>query len=180
MTEIETERIRLRQFTMHDLDGLARIFASPRVMEFLGLNCEPMTREETETALVSIIKHWERNNFGRWAIVFKPDGKLIGCAGLRSFEGTAELVYLLDEPYWNRGLATEIARACLRFGFEQRNFPRIVAMTRHANVRSQKVLQKIGMRFEKEGEAFGVFVRFFAIAREEYFAADFENESNHK
>lgn len=171
MTEIETERVRLRQFTMYDLDELARIFANPAVMKFLGINCEPMTREETETALASMIRHWERHNFGRWAVESKTDGCLIGCAGLRSYEGAAELVYLLDEPHWNKGLATEIARACLRYGFEYHNFPHIIAMTRPNHARSQKVLQKIGMRFEKETVAFGVFVFSYTISREEYFAA---------
>lgn len=169
MTEIEIERVRLRQFTMDDLGELARVFASPQVMRFLGLHCEPMTREETETALASMIRHWERHNFGRWAVESKTDGSLIGCAGLRSFEGTAELVYLLDEPYWGKGLATEIADACLRYGFEHHKFPRIIAFTRPGNVRSQNVLRKIGMRFEKETTAFGVFVFLYTILREDYF-----------
>ena len=163
---------------MNDLDGLARIFASPQVMRFLGLDCEPMTREETATALVSIIKHWERNNFGRWAVESKTDGNLIGCAGLRSYEGAAELVYLLDEPHWGRGLATEIACACLKYGFEQHNFLSIVAFTRPGNVRSQNVLQKIGMRFVKEETAFGVFVFSYLISREDYFASDCENPNS--
>lgn len=157
---------------MDDLDGLARVFASPQVMRFLGLNCEPMTRKETETALASMIKHWERNNFGRWAVESKMDGSLIGCAGLRSYENTPELVYLLDEPFWGKGLATEIALACLHYGFEHHNFSRIIAMTRHANVRSQNVLEKIGMRFVREDTAFGVFVLLYSISREEYFAVN--------
>lgn len=180
MNEIETERVRLRQFTTDDLDELARMFASPSVMKFLGANCEPMTREETETALASMIRHWERQKFGRWAVVLKPEDKLIGCAGLRSFEGTAELVYLLDEPYWGKGLATEIAHACLRYGFKQHDFPRIIAMTRHGNERSQNVLQKIGMRLEKEDTVFGVFVLFFTISREEYFASNPVSPANQK
>ena len=102
MSEIETERIRLRMFTMDDLDDLALIFSNPRVMKYLGLDCQPISRDETEIILASIIKHWERNGFGRWAVVSKEDNKLIGCAGLRSYEGAAELVYLLDEPYWGK------------------------------------------------------------------------------
>ena len=137
-----------------------------------------MTLEETETALVSIIKHWERNGFGRWAVISKKDGKFIGCAGLRSFEGIAELVYLLDEPYWGKGLATEIALACLRYGFEQHKFPHIIAMTRPGNERSQNVLQKIGMHFEKEDTAFGVFVFLYSISREDYFASNPKSGSN--
>jgi ribosomal-protein-alanine N-acetyltransferase len=170
ITEIETERLRLRQFTVDDLDELARIFADPQVMKYLGTECQPMTREETETALLSMIRHWERNNFGRWAVISKDDDKLIGCAGLRSYEGTAELVYLLDEPFWGKGLGSEIARACLKYGFEQHDFPRIIAMTRRANSASRNVMEKNGMTYEKEDTPFGVFVVVYEISREQYFS----------
>jgi len=117
---VETSRLLLRPFTGEDLDDFSRILAKPGVMEYLGADCKPMSRGETETALLSIIRHWQRHGFGRWAVVGKEDGRLIGCAGLRSYQETAELVYLLDEPYWGRGLATEIARACLRSGSRRR------------------------------------------------------------
>ena len=64
-TEIETERLRLRQFTMGDLDELAPIFGNPQGMKYLGLNCQPVPREDTETALASMIRHWEQKGFGR-------------------------------------------------------------------------------------------------------------------
>ncbi len=84
MVELETDRLILRMFTPRDLDALYYIFSKPNVMKFLGLNGEPMTRAETETALLSIIKHWQRHGYGRWAVVSKEDEKLIGCAGLRN------------------------------------------------------------------------------------------------
>ena len=89
---------------MEDLDDLDSIFSKPDVMKYLGLQGQPMTREETETALVSMIKHWERHGYGRLAVISKVDGQLIGCAGLRNFEDEAELVYLIDSPYWGQGL----------------------------------------------------------------------------
>lgn len=168
--EIETERLRLRQFTMDDLDALAAMFANPQVMKFLGLNCQPVPREETETALASMIRHWEQYGFGRWAVVLKENDKLIGCAGLRSYEGTAELVYLLDEPFWGKGLATEIAHACLKYGFEEHNFARIIALTRPGNAASRHILDKIGMRFEKEETVFGILAVLYSISQEEYFS----------
>ena len=169
-TEIETERLRLRQFTMGDLDELAPIFGNPQVMKYLGLNCQPVPREETETALASMIRHWEQKGFGRWAVVLKENDKLIGCAGLRSYEGTAELVYLLDEPFWGKGLATEIARACLKYGFEKHNFPQIIAFTRPGNAASRHILDKIGMRFEREDLFFGIVAVLYSISQEEFFS----------
>ena len=97
MIKLETDRLVLRSFTLDDLDDLDRIFSKPLVMKYLGLHGEPMTRDETETALVSMIKHWERHGYGRLAVVSKANEQLIGCAGLRNFEDKAELVYLIDE-----------------------------------------------------------------------------------
>ena len=166
--EIETARLRLRQFTLADLDALARIVADAEVMKYLGREPRPMTLAETETFLHSMIAHWKRHGFGRWAVEDRKDARLIGCAGLRSHEGTAELVYLLDRPFWGVGLATEIAEACLRYGFDDHRFTRIVAFARPANAASRRVLEKMGMRNEGETEAYGVNVVQHAITRREF------------
>ena len=127
-----------------------------------------MTREETETALLSMISHWQRHGFGRWAVVHKETEELIGCAGLRSFEGIAELVYLLDEPFWDVGLATEIARACLRYGFEVQQMDRIIGLCKPQNLASRHILEKIGMGFEKDTVVFDIDVTQHTIMREDY------------
>lgn len=167
MVEIETDRVRLRMFKMSDLEALSHIFGDPDVIRHLGSG-KPATREETEVALQSIIRHWERHDFGRWAAIDKQTGTLIGYGGLRSFHGDPELVYLLAKPYWGRGLATEMARACLSFGFEQRGFKRIVAMAKPLNEASQRVLRKVGMRFEKTDNIYGMDVFFYSISRQDY------------
>lgn len=127
-----------------------------------------MTRDETETALLSMITHWQRHGFGRWAVVHKETETLIGCAGLRSFEGIGELVYLLDEPFWGIGLATEIARACLRYGFEVQQMDHIIGLSKPQNLASRHVLEKIGMRFEKELIVFDIDVTQYTLTREDY------------
>ena len=149
LPEKETERLLLRQFSPDDLCELARIFGDARVMEYIGIHGGPITREETEVALRSIIAHWGRHGFGRWAAVHKEEGRLIGYCGLRALGEYAELVYLLDHPYWGRGLATEMARATLAFGFEQKSFDRIVGMTRPGNAASRRVLEKVGMSYRQ-------------------------------
>lgn len=166
--DVETERARLRRFTPADLDELARIVADPNVMKYLGRAPGPMSKDETDVFLQSMIAHWERRGFGRWAVEGREDARLIGCAGLRWHEDVAELVYLLDKPFWGRGLATEISTACLRYGFDVQGFERIVAFARHANTASQRVLRKLGMRYEGPTEAYGVHVVQFSLTREEF------------
>lgn len=165
---LQTRRTVLRMFTPDDLDALAAIFGNPNVMKYLGLDCQPIPRDETEIALQSMIKHWKERNFGRWAVIGKENKKLIGCAGFRSFEDVGELFYLLDEPYWGKGLATEIAEECLRFGFEERGFERIIAIVRPENAVSRKVLDKINMRFDKEITVFGIEALQYIYNLEDY------------
>lgn len=167
MPEIETDRLLLRQFTPDDLDALALLFADPDVVRYLGSGL-PVAREETETALLSIIAHWQRHGFGRWAVVHKATRELIGYGGLRSFHGEAELVYLLGKTYWGRGLATEMAHACLKFGFEERGFGRVIAMAKTANVRSHRVLAKTGMLFERAANVYGMDVLCYSLSRSVY------------
>ena len=67
--------------------------------------------------------------------------------------------------HWNRGLATEAARALLRFGFEERGFPTIRASTDALNTASIRVLEKIGMRFHKRELSNGLDTVYYTIAR---------------
>ncbi len=166
--EVETARLRLRQFTPADLPDLARIVADAEVMKYLGRVPGPLTEAEAEVFLHSMIAHWERHGFGRWAVIQRETSRLIGCAGLRSHEGVAELVYLLDKPYWGAGLATEIAAACLSYGFEAHGFERIIAFARPDNAASRYVLEKSGLRYEGEVEAYGVQVVQYEITRQEF------------
>ena len=167
MHQIETARLLLRMFTLDDLDDLAPIFGDPDVVRYLGEG-KPASREETETALISIIKHWERHGFGRWAVVHKEHRRLIGYGGLRSLYDTPEVVYLLAKEYWGMGLATEIAKACLRYGFETHHFDRIVAIVKPENMASRRVLAKVNMKYEMETSYYNINVVQYTISRAEY------------
>src|SRR5712692_11266922 len=83
---IETARLRLRMFRPEDLDDLAGLFADPDVMRYVG-NGKPVGREEAEKALLSIIQHWHRHGFGRWAVEEKETRRFVGFGGLRSLFG---------------------------------------------------------------------------------------------
>lgn len=162
--EIETARLYLRQFNPGDLDDLHPIFNDVDVVKYMKATL-PVSREDTEVALLSIIKHWERHGFGRWAVVKKETGKLIGYGGLRNLHGMPELVYLLGKPFWGRGLATELSKACLKWGFETRHFERIVAVTRPEHIASRRVMEKIGMTYEKDANYLDIDVVQYCISR---------------
>lgn len=153
---------------MDDLDDLSAIFSNPRVMKYLGYQCQPISRSETRKILESIISLWQNKGYGRMAVISKENNKLIGVAGLRHFEGDAELFYLLDEPYWGKGLATEIAKAVLNYGFKTHNFPRIIAVTRPANAATLRVLDKLEMSFEKVDLIAGIHALKYTISQKDF------------
>jgi ribosomal-protein-alanine N-acetyltransferase len=169
MPEIETARLRLRMFTSDDLDDLARLFSDVEVMTYLGVEAgKTMARDETAEVLDSIINGWRKRSFGRWAVIHKEIDQFIGLCGLKMLEGEPELIYVLEKAYWGQGLATEAARATLRYAFEEAKLERIVAVTRRDNVASQRVMKSIGMKFEREGRYYDVEGLGYAISRAEF------------
>ena len=130
-SELETARLRLRAFTLEDLDGLWRIASDPEVMRYIGIGV-PFTREETLFNLSNIVRAFHRRGYGRWALEKKDGGGLIGYCGLAHGceEIGVELVYLLAREEWGKGIVTEAASATLRYGFETLGFDSIAAVTR--------------------------------------------------
>ncbi len=83
-------------------------------------------------------------------------------------DDTPELVYLLAKPYWGMGLATEAAKACLKYGFEELQLEQIIAVTRHENVASRRVLERIGMKHEKDVRLYDIDCVYYSISRKSY------------
>jgi RimJ/RimL family protein N-acetyltransferase len=167
MPSIETDRLLLRMFVPADLDDLAQLFGDPDVMRYVGEG-KPVDRGEADKALKSIIKHWETHGFGRWAAVDKHTQEFVGFGGLRSLFGTPEVVYHFAKAHWGKGLATELARAALRFGFEDRQFERIVAIAKPKNAASIHVMEKLGMHYEKLATYYDIDVIQYAINRADF------------
>jgi ribosomal-protein-alanine N-acetyltransferase len=171
MAQIETERLILRMFRPDDLDELAALFSDPDVVRYVG-DGKPVSREESDRALQSIINHWQTHGFGRWAVIDKQRQKFIGFGGLRSLFGTPEVVYHFAKAEWGKGFATELARAALRFGFENRGFDRIVAITKPPNKASIHVMEKLGMQFEMNTSYYDIEVVQYQITRDQFTPGD--------
>jgi ribosomal-protein-alanine N-acetyltransferase len=154
-------------FRSDDLDDFANLLSDPEVMRFVGSGL-PATREESDVALASIIRHWDNHGFGRWAVIDKETETFIGFGGLRSLVGTPEVVYHLASAYWGRGLATELGKASLRFGFETHQFERIVAVAKPENASSIHVMEKLGMQFEMHTSYYNIEVVQYGILRENF------------
>lgn len=95
------------------------------------------------------VKHWTDHGFGMWMLRDAASSTVIGRAILRHLdvEGVdeVEVGYGFMPKYWGQGLATEIARACVRIGRDQLGLGSLVAITRPINVASQRVMLKAGL-----------------------------------
>jgi RimJ/RimL family protein N-acetyltransferase len=113
------------------------------------------------------VKHWADHGFGMWMLRDAKTSAVIGRAILRHLdvEGTdeVEVGYGFLPEYWGRGLATEIARACVRIGFDQLGLRSLVAITTRANLASQHVMTKAGLVYERDVVHAGVPHLLFRI-----------------
>ena len=148
---LETKRLYIRPFTRNDARALHMIFGDVRVMERIPSG-PSHTLEQTQRRLEKIMEWQEKDGLSLWALEQKDDTILIGDCGLIPVEGRGpeiELSYDIAYEFWGRGYATEAARACLRYGFEKLKLNRIIALTYADHIASLRVLQKIGMTYEK-------------------------------
>jgi len=166
---IETARLRLRPFTREDVDELHRLFVEPGVRKFLW-DDEVIPRERTESVIETSIASFEAEGFGLWAVLLQAEDALIGFCGFWLFHDPPqlELLYGLSEECWNTGLATEMARATLSYGFEQLGFERIEASTDAAHAASVRVMQKAGMTFWKRECTNGLDTVYYAATRKTF------------
>jgi RimJ/RimL family protein N-acetyltransferase len=152
---VRTSRLLLRPWTDADLSPFAAMNADAGVMEhFPSL----LTREESDALAARFRDHWALRGFGLWAVELPGEAPFIGFVGLMtpSFEAhftpCVEVGWRLARAYWGRGLATEGARAVVRLGFEQLGLGEIVSMTVPDNLRSRRVMEKLGMSHDPKDD----------------------------
>jgi len=126
--------------------------------------------QRAERALQFVQEHWARHGNGLWAVTERITGQFIGQGGLNYLDetGEVEVDYALARAYWGRGIATEVARASLRFGFEHLGLERIIGLAVPENIASRRVLERIGMVFVKETHLFGLDLVNYTIERDQF------------
>jgi ribosomal-protein-alanine N-acetyltransferase len=175
MPELLTRRLLMRAHTKLDADAHLRIVSDPEFGRYFPPppRFQP-TRDSVLVGLGRFVEHWYQFGFGVWALEPREGGPLLGYCGLRRLAPTdeIELLYGLDRAHWRGGLATEAARASLRYGFETMKFGRVMAVTDPQNAGSRRVLEKCGLRYERDAVYFEVPCVYYAISRADFRADD--------
>lgn len=174
---IETERLILRPFESGDAAEVERLAGSYEVaLNTLSIPHPYPAGAAAEWIAESTKTFEEGGKMINFAIIVRETGELAGSIGLvlRPEHDMAEIGYWIGVPHWNRGYATEAARAIVDYGFRERNLNRIYAGHFVRNPSSGRVMQKLGMEFEgrqrqsiKKWDDY-VDVDYYAILRSEW------------
>jgi RimJ/RimL family protein N-acetyltransferase len=145
-----TQRMYFREIGLEDLEEMYLLHSHPEVQKYTG---EPLvaSKEEMAKAIQERIQNYPKYGYGRWAAFLQEGDQFIGWAGLAYLPEFDEidLGYRFLPAFWGKGLATEACKAILQYGFEQLKLNRIIAIAMKENKASIRVMEKVGMQFEK-------------------------------
>ncbi len=149
--ELQTERLLLREMALADEPALRAIMQDEATMyAYNGAFTDAETREWLDRQLARYAEY----GFGLWAMVLRETGDMIGQCGLTwqpwRDGKVLEIGYLLRRAYWGRGYATEAARACKTYAFEQLRADAVHSIIRDTNTASRRVAERNGMTVADE------------------------------
>lgn len=159
-----TNRLIIRELTIHDIPKMYQIYQNPEIKKFIP-DIDDYLENELEKHKAYIKNVYNFYGYGLWGIFSKETGELIGRGGIQNTlvngKEEIELGYLLDINHWGYGFALECVRAILRYSFQELHRNRIIAMIHPLNVRSLKVAERIGMQKEsdilKDGSKYSLY-----------------------
>ena len=170
MQILETERLILRPFREDDLDALATLFANRDFMRFSGSD-DGYTREQTAFVLGKFVGWNLAGVPSQFAVIWRENDEMIGYCGFlhQQLDGERliEIGYRFDPEYWNRGIATEAARAVRDHGFSDLRLEHVVSFIHPDNHASRRVAEKNGMVLEKRSTFRGFPTLVFGMCAKE-------------
>jgi len=180
MTVLATDRLLLRPFGPGDAEAHARLYDDPEVTRWLGDGpwLGEAARARSRATLARFAEHWAEHGWGVWAVTDRASGEMMGQCGLKLLRlepdgpTEVEVLYALERPHWGRGFASEAAAAALGHGFGALALPRIIAVARPDNRASRAVLEKLGLRYERDVSLAGIPAVCYAQSRAAYQARD--------
>ena len=176
--ELTTDRLILRRWRPEDRAPFAAMNADPEVMRHVG-DGSPLTGDESDALVDRIESGFDQHGFGLWAAVERESDRFVGFVGLAvptflpEILPAVEIGWRLARYAWGRGYATEGARAAARFAFEEAGLDRIVSICHPDNAASLRVMDKLGMEFDRDTviPLNGVAARVMALDKEAWLGA---------
>ena len=135
---IETKRLIINKFDTNDISAWALIECDPKVRKFV--NNKVLTYSEAKSYVLENMKSYKTNGYGRYAVRYKSNRKLIGMCGFLKDELGIDFGYRYSQDSWRRGIGTEAAQAVIKYGLTKLALRSIVAAVLPENIASEKIL----------------------------------------
>jgi len=171
---IETARLRLEPWHSDDWRALHAIAREPEVMRYIT-NGAPWNETQTQEFVTRQQRHFSERNYCLWKLIVKntdvQSGETVdGLCGIQPLTETNEIEigYWLAQRHWGHGLATEAARAAARDAFERVGLDRLVAIAQKENTASLRIMQKLGMAYERNHIHRGIPVVLYSVSRDRW------------
>jgi RimJ/RimL family protein N-acetyltransferase len=148
---LDTERLTLRRFSVDDAAFIRELLNDPSFVRNIG--DKGVRSDEDAAAYIQNgpIASYERFGFGLYAVELKDTGELIGMCGLLKRDSLTDpdIGFAFLPKFWAKGYALESAAAVISYGKNVLGLERMLAITKSDNIGSIRVLEKIGLRFER-------------------------------
>lgn len=162
MDSLETKRLILRPFEPSDVQAAFGWFGDPNVMRFVPRGPDSVI-EQTRERIAKYREHQIAYGFSKWIVLDRLTHTPIGDSGLLNTQffhplddGWIDLGFRFAQPYWGRGLATEVANAWVDAAFNQVHLERLTAIVHPENAASLRVLAKFNFGEERRDIIFGM------------------------
>jgi RimJ/RimL family protein N-acetyltransferase len=151
LPELETPRLTLRQLAAGDAAFIVGLLNQPSFLANIGDRGVRDAADAQRYLLEGPMAMYARHGFGLWHVARKTDGASIGMCGLLKRDNLpdVDLGYAYLPDYWGQGYAFEAAAATLRHAAAKFGLTRVIAVVSQGNAASIRVLEKLGMRFER-------------------------------
>ncbi|HEY5445358.1 MAG TPA: GNAT family N-acetyltransferase, partial [Pyrinomonadaceae bacterium] len=145
------ERLTLREVSTDDADFILRLLNEPSFLRFIGDKGVRNLQDARQYILNGPIASYNQNGFGLYLVVLKSTNTSIGMCGLikRETLTDVDIGFAFLPEFWNKGYALESATAVFSYGKNVLKLPRIVAITNKDNVTSGKLLERLGLHFDR-------------------------------
>ncbi|MDQ2747507.1 MAG: GNAT family N-acetyltransferase [Acidobacteriota bacterium] len=164
----ETERLFLRPMNDGDVDAIYVLRNDAEMMRYIR---EPQNSRADVANWVNLVSsRWQTERIGLCAVLDRASNQLIGWCGLWRLpeSGEIEVGYAIAVDFQSKGLASEAAARCLKYGFEELNLDKIVAVARPENVASCRVMEKIGMTYDGIGRFYDRDLAHYSILKKDF------------
>jgi len=163
---LETERLNLRRLSIDDAGFILQLLNEPSFIRNIGDKGVQTVADARQYVLNGPVASYQRYGFGLYAVELKESGQTIGICGLVKRETLADvdIGFAFLPGYWSKGYAVESASAVKAYGLEALGLKRLVAITNPENAGSIRVLEKIGLKYQRlvQLSGDGPWIRLYA------------------